>query len=70
MVKIMPDVASEIALKRRSELAELPENLEIHKSFLTNIGADEFSAAFRAVHEMFCELLSCIAKAPVCGGTD
>ena len=57
-------VVSKIALKRRSELVEPPEKLYIHESFLMNLGAEDFSAAFRAIHHFFYELLSDIAKRP------
>lgn len=61
----MPYVVSKIALKRRSELVEPPENLKIHKSFLIGLEGEEFSSAFRAIHRLFYELLSDLAKDPV-----
>jgi len=61
----MQYVVSKMALKRRSELAEPPEKLDIHESFLTTMNAQEFSSAFRAVHNFFYELLIDIAKDPI-----
>ena len=61
----MPYVVSKIALKRRNELVEPPGKLEAHKSFLIDIGANEFSSAFRTVHIFFFDLLSDIAKDPI-----
>jgi hypothetical protein len=58
-------LVSKIALKRRSELVEPPEKLEIHESFLTTLGVDEFSSAFRAIHNFFYEVLTDISKDPV-----
>lgn len=54
-----------MALKRRSELSELPKKLDIHESFLTTMNAEEFSTAFRIVHTFFYELLTDIAKDPI-----
>jgi hypothetical protein len=61
----MQYVVSKIALKRRSELVEPPKKLKIHDSFLMNLGAAEFSSAFRTVHNFFYELLFDIAKDPI-----
>ena len=58
----MQYVVSKMALKRRSELAEPPERLDIHESFLTTVKAEDFSSAFRAVHNFFYELLTDITK--------
>lgn len=61
----MPYVVSKMALKRRSELSEPPEKLNIHESFLTTMNAEEFSSAFRAIHNFFYDLLTDITKDPV-----
>ena len=61
----MPYVVSKMALKRRSELSEPLEKLDIHESFLTTMNAEVFSSAFRAIHNFFYDLLTDIAKNPV-----
>ena len=64
----MQYVVSKIALKRRSELAELPEKMKIHESFLTTLRAEEFSSAFREIYNFFYELITDIAKDPILFG--
>lgn len=55
---------SKWALIRRNELADIPENLEIHPDFLQSLSHEVFESAFREVGDLFYQMYTDIADDP------
>jgi hypothetical protein len=57
-------IINEWALVRRNELVDIPDQLDIHPDFLTELDREEFERAFRHIWNMFYQIYDDISKEP------
>lgn len=55
---------SKWALLRRNELVDVPENITIHKDFLTELTEEEVAYSFRQLHDLFYQMYEDMAEYP------